>query len=326
MTYLAKCPDTDCTTADPTALDWFKIDEAGLNSDGTWASDTLIANNNTWTVTIPSDIASGPYLMRHELLALHAAENTNGAQFYPMCANLIVTGSGSAVPSDTIKFPGGYTSSDPGILINIYYPVPTSYTIPGPAVYVPGGASASTSVAATSVAATTSAAAATSVAATEIAATSEVAATSVAETTPVAAIPTTVLASSTFIGTGFVGTGPASLPTYVPSVRPPFSNSTRTITRSRGPTSSALVDATHTVSVLPVQETDPVDVTTEIVYVTAPAATTAPVTTFTETQTSTIEKTVILTFTASAIETVTVTEHRPECTATGRHRRGTYFV
>lgn len=295
MTYLAKCPDTDCTTADPTTLNWFKIDEAGLNSDGTWASDTLIANNNTWSVTIPSDIASGPYLMRHELLALHSAENANGAQFYPMCANLIVTGSGSAVPSDTVKFPGGYTASDPGILINIYYPVPTSYTIPGPAVYVPGGASASTSAAAI-----TSAAAATSVAATEIAATSEAAATSVIDTTSVAAIPTTVLASSTFIGTGFFGTGPASLPTYVPSVRPPYSNSTRTITRSRGPTSSSvLIDATQT-SVSPVQATDAADVTTEIVYVTAPAATapattSAPATTITETQTATVEKTVILT-------------------------------
>lgn len=117
MTYLAKCPDTDCTTADPTALDWFKINDAGLNSDGTWASDTLIANNNTWTVTIPSDIASGPYLLRHELLALHAAGDANGAQFYPMCANLQVTGSGSAVPEDTVKFPGAYKPTDPGYVI-----------------------------------------------------------------------------------------------------------------------------------------------------------------------------------------------------------------
>ncbi|CUS09842.1 unnamed protein product [Tuber aestivum] len=142
MTYLAKCPGTDCTTADPTTLDWFKIDHAGLNPDGTWASDTMIADNKTWTVTIPSDIASGPYLLRHELLALHSASNPNGAQFYPMCANLQITGTGSAVPGDTVKFPGAYSATDPGVLLNIYYPPVTSYTIPGPAPYVPGGASA----------------------------------------------------------------------------------------------------------------------------------------------------------------------------------------
>lgn len=141
MTYLAKCPNTDCTTADPTTLNWFKINHAGL-SDGTWASDTLIANNNTWTVTIPSDIAPGPYLVRHELLALHSASNANGAQFYPMCANLKITGTGSAVPTDTVKFPGAYSPTDPGILINIFYPVVTSYTIPGPAPYGSGGGSA----------------------------------------------------------------------------------------------------------------------------------------------------------------------------------------
>ncbi|KAG0635957.1 glycosyl hydrolase family 61-domain-containing protein [Tuber brumale] len=142
MTYLAKCPGTDCTTADPTTLDWFKIDHAGLNSDGTWVSDTIIADNNTRTVTIPSDIAPGPYLLRHELVALHSASNANGAQFYPMCANLQISGTGSAVPTDTVKFPGGYSPTDPGILINIYYPPVKSYTIPGPALYVSGGTGA----------------------------------------------------------------------------------------------------------------------------------------------------------------------------------------
>ena len=141
MTYLAKCPGTDCTTAEPTTLNWFKINHAGLNPDGTWVSDTIIADNNTWTVTIPSDIAPGPYLVRHELVALHSASNANGAQFYPMCANLKITGTGSAAPTDTVKFPGAYSPTDPGILVNIYYPVLTNYTIPGPAPYVSGGAS-----------------------------------------------------------------------------------------------------------------------------------------------------------------------------------------
>ncbi|KAA8892615.1 glycosyl hydrolase family 61-domain-containing protein [Sphaerosporella brunnea] len=155
MTYLANC-NGNCKDADPTTLDFFKIDEAGLHSDGSWASDAVIADNSTWTVKIPSDIAAGNYLLRHELLALHAAGSANGAQFYPVCANLKITGSGSAVPSDTVKFPGGYKATDPGILINIYYPAPTNYTIPGPAVYTAGGAAGSGAVTTATTATTTS--------------------------------------------------------------------------------------------------------------------------------------------------------------------------
>ncbi|EIM91666.1 uncharacterized protein STEHIDRAFT_165886 [Stereum hirsutum FP-91666 SS1] len=169
MTYMAKCDTDDCSTF--TGLDgnvWFKIDEAGLNSDGTWASDDLIANNNSWTVTIPSDIASGGYLLRHELLALHSASSALGAQFYPSCAQLTVSGSGSATPSG-VALPGAYATDDPGILINIYYPTPTTYAIPGPTVYSAGGSTGSaTSAAASSItssAASTSAAAASSSAA-----------------------------------------------------------------------------------------------------------------------------------------------------------------
>ncbi|KAK7047436.1 hypothetical protein VNI00_006667 [Paramarasmius palmivorus] len=34
-----------------------------------------------------------------------------------------------------VSIPGVYTGNEPGILINIYYPIPTSYTQPGPAVW-----------------------------------------------------------------------------------------------------------------------------------------------------------------------------------------------
>jgi cellulase len=58
------------------------------------------------------------------------------------CYQLTVSGSGSANPSG-VKFPGAYSATDPGILINIHYPLPTSYTIPGPSVYTGGGSSGS---------------------------------------------------------------------------------------------------------------------------------------------------------------------------------------
>ncbi|KAI5812689.1 glycosyl hydrolase family 61-domain-containing protein [Pyronema omphalodes] len=197
MTYMANC-NGDCSKADPTALSFFKINHAGLNSDGTWASDDLIKNNNTWTVTIPSDIAAGNYLLRHEILALHSAGNTNGAQFYPMCANLEVSSSGSAKP-EGVKFPGAYSATDPGILVNIYNNL-KSYVIPGPAVYGSGsGSSGSTSTKAAAAPVKTSSAA--------VKPTSAIAA-PVIETSAAAADPTTV-AKPTFAST----TGAVVVPT-----------------------------------------------------------------------------------------------------------------
>jgi hypothetical protein len=70
--------------------------------------------------------------MRNEHIALHTANSKGGAQFYLSCAQIAVTGGGSKSPSNLVSFPGAYSASDPGILININYPIPTSYVNPGP--------------------------------------------------------------------------------------------------------------------------------------------------------------------------------------------------
>jgi len=134
--YLANC-NGDCTTVDKTTLEFFKIDGVGLINDtptpGSWADDTLIANNNSWTVTIPSDIAPGNYVLRHEIIALHSAYDVGGAQNYPQCVNLKVTGSGTATPAGVLGT-ALYTETDPGIKINIYQSLST-YIVPGPTLY-----------------------------------------------------------------------------------------------------------------------------------------------------------------------------------------------
>lgn len=167
--YLASC-NGDCETTDKTALKFFKIGEEGLidgtSAPGNWASDKLIANDNTWVATIPADIAPGNYVLRHEIIALHSAYDTNGAQNYPQCINLIVTGSGTAEPAGVVGT-ALYKNTDAGILIDIYKSL-DSYVIPGPAVYSSGAApvpvDSSTTVAAptTSIAATASVAPTTS--------------------------------------------------------------------------------------------------------------------------------------------------------------------
>ncbi|KAH9863351.1 hypothetical protein IAQ61_009628 [Plenodomus lingam] len=91
------------------------------------------------TISLPASLPSGDYLLRIEHIALHSASSRGGAQFYISCAQLTVqngSGGGQLPPPDQmVAFPGAYEASDPGILVNIYYPVPTSYTPPGPPVW-----------------------------------------------------------------------------------------------------------------------------------------------------------------------------------------------
>ncbi|KAF7161347.1 hypothetical protein CNMCM5623_006961 [Aspergillus felis] len=133
---LASCGES-CTTVDKTSLKFFKIDGVGLVNDspvpGTWGDDQMIANNNSWMVEIPKSIAPGNYVLRHELIALHSAEEKDGAQNYPQCFNLKVTGSGTDTPAGTLGTEL-YTESDPGIMVNIYSSI-SSYTVPGPTMY-----------------------------------------------------------------------------------------------------------------------------------------------------------------------------------------------
>jgi hypothetical protein len=89
----------------------------------------------SFDVPIPKCIAAGDYLLRAEHIGLHVAQSRGGAQFYVSCAQLTVSGGGSTDPPNKVAFPGAYSLDDPGILININYPVPTSYKNPGPATF-----------------------------------------------------------------------------------------------------------------------------------------------------------------------------------------------
>lgn len=130
---LANC-NGDCTDVTKTDLEFFKIAAVGLVNDtappGNWATDTLIANNNSWAIKIPSDLAEGNYVWRHEIIALHSAEESDGAQNYPQCFNLAVTGTGTLAPTGTLG-EALYSESEAGILVDIYETL-TTYDIPGP--------------------------------------------------------------------------------------------------------------------------------------------------------------------------------------------------
>ncbi|GAP91875.1 putative cellulose-growth-specific protein [Rosellinia necatrix] len=137
ITYMAKCPSTGCTNYMPgSAAVWFKIAEAGREgTSGTWAASAIMVPNGGVTYTIPPCLAAGYYLVRHETIALHASYAYPGAQFYPGCHQVQVTGSGATTPpaASLVAFPGAYKGSDPGITYDAYKA--QTYTIPGPAVF-----------------------------------------------------------------------------------------------------------------------------------------------------------------------------------------------
>ncbi|KAH6881683.1 glycoside hydrolase [Alternaria rosae] len=129
MVYLARVDDALSTKV--TGLKWFKIYEDGMDANGEWAVTRLYNNKGLVDFVLPSCIPSGQYLLRAELIALHAASNYPGAQLYMECAQINVTGGGSgSLP--TVNFPGAYKATDPGIKFQLYWPIPTSYIIPGP--------------------------------------------------------------------------------------------------------------------------------------------------------------------------------------------------
>ncbi|CDO75943.1 Auxilliary Activities Family 9 protein [Trametes cinnabarina] len=132
LTYMASCGSIGCANIDSANAKWFKIEEDGLHSDGTWAMNTIYQGKPA-EVQLPSNIAPGEYLIRHEILALHTAMSAGGAEFYPSCTQLKVSGSATGTPNQTVSFPGAYHDTDPGILIDAY-DLKTAYIFPGPPV------------------------------------------------------------------------------------------------------------------------------------------------------------------------------------------------
>ncbi|TFK66850.1 glycoside hydrolase family 61 protein [Pluteus cervinus] len=135
LTYMARAP-SDITKWSPgTSAVWFKVAQTGKTADGKWAAtDLLTASNSVYTFTIPSKLKAGQYIIRHEIIALHSAYTYPGAQVYPSCIQVNVTGSGTALPTSFVSFPGAYTGSTPGIVYDVYTNT-SSYPFPGPPVW-----------------------------------------------------------------------------------------------------------------------------------------------------------------------------------------------
>ncbi len=165
LVWLYKCAGA-FSSCDGSGAGWFKIDEAGFHGDGVkvfldtetpsgWDIAKLVGGNKQWSSKIPAGLAPGNYLVRHELIALHQA---NAPQFYAECAQLTVTGSGTAQPDASYKaaIPGYCSQNDANIKVSndvetttkaksctadsFKVPIndhslPQTYKIPGPPVF-----------------------------------------------------------------------------------------------------------------------------------------------------------------------------------------------
>ncbi|KAF9007203.1 glycoside hydrolase [Cyathus striatus] len=125
--YLGKAPST-AASWDGSGANWFKIAEWGAEFNPFQFTDF---NDSQLSASIPANTPAGEYLVRIEQIALHVPE---APQWYISCAQISVTGGGSGNPSK-VSIPGYVAANDPGLTVNIYDPVPTAYTVPGPAVW-----------------------------------------------------------------------------------------------------------------------------------------------------------------------------------------------
>ncbi|CAK7218505.1 hypothetical protein SCUCBS95973_003511 [Sporothrix curviconia] len=147
--YLRQVIDMSATTP-ATTSGWFKVYEDGYdNRTSQWCTEKLIAANGLLSVTLPTGLPAGAYLVRPELLALHEAQ-VGDPQFYVGCAQVFVeaASSSSAASSSRLAIPDGREATipgyvkagDPSVTFNIYGPV-FPYPIPGPPVFFPSNSS-----------------------------------------------------------------------------------------------------------------------------------------------------------------------------------------
>jgi hypothetical protein len=140
--YMAQAPaGTDVADWDGSGEVWFRIYQITADTDGGETITFPSQNLAQVTFPIPAETPSGQYLVRVEHIAIHVADVYGGAQFYLSCAQIEVTNGGSGTPGPLVAFPGAYTGNEPGILINIYYPIPANYTQPGPPLWTGAGGS-----------------------------------------------------------------------------------------------------------------------------------------------------------------------------------------
>ncbi|KZV97643.1 glycoside hydrolase family 61 protein [Exidia glandulosa HHB12029] len=129
--YLGKAPSgTTAAAWNGSGASWIKIAEWGATYPQGTSGAMSFADYNLGqlTTTLPRTVPNGDYLLRIEQIGLHVV---GAPQWYISCAQITVTGGGSASPTKVSMPP--YSASDPGLTVSIYAnPAPSPYVVPGP--------------------------------------------------------------------------------------------------------------------------------------------------------------------------------------------------
>ncbi|TFK20035.1 hypothetical protein FA15DRAFT_150331 [Coprinopsis marcescibilis] len=127
--YLGQVPSGQTAASwNGAGSNWFKIAEFGAQFN---PFKFIPDGQSQLEATIPASTPSGEYLIRIEHIGLHVA---GSPQFYISCAQIRVQGGGGGNPAK-VSIPGYISSNDPGLTLNIHFPIPTSYKVPGPAAW-----------------------------------------------------------------------------------------------------------------------------------------------------------------------------------------------
>ena len=87
--------------------------------------------DNTWSAKIPSCLKPGPYVLRHETMAIQESFELGGAQFYPQCSQIWVSGGVDVIEPELVALPGDIQPDDPGVLFDSHEAMETlEYTCP----------------------------------------------------------------------------------------------------------------------------------------------------------------------------------------------------
>ena len=136
-TWLAPC-NGDCSKVKKTDLKFFKIDQLALlgypegtryaegeaqGQVGKWGTDSIFYDKgNKHTVTIPSEIPSGNYVLRTEVVSIHNNGAVANRQFWPQAFNIKVTGGDDSKPVPAgVKGTEIYHADDELLTYDLYW-------------------------------------------------------------------------------------------------------------------------------------------------------------------------------------------------------------
>lgn len=139
MKKMASADSSEPWSSDAAGDGWFKLTWSGYDENtGLWGTGQMIANDGLVETVVPSDLSSGYYLIRSEILTLqNVPDETVNPQFYAGCAQVYIAGTGTAEPSQTVAIPGYIDENTPALSYNIYKWTPPQVQFEefGPAVY-----------------------------------------------------------------------------------------------------------------------------------------------------------------------------------------------